>query len=334
MLIRRLILSASTLALLGGCAAFMPDHELRASTSATTYESRRLALADAKTYAKETIGLFDNIILDSSDLDRAAVYTLFGLGTASGVIAVTGDSISPVKSLALAAAGVLGLRQVIKPTDQKKIASIAQEGVKCALDIAIQLENLNTPINTASLTAYSSGASAALVALMGHADIQARETAKAKGNLDSRELAAAAVNTVRAAQEWETAYKTQAHFALATEAGEKLVSTVKSASEGTNLAQQLSKTVENIRIKAAEQLASLNDPTTIYTDIQKELAGSSKNVTEARRLAEEYRKKIQVPENDGSAKKVAAELDHLLVITAAADSAMQRCINPATPPSS
>lgn len=332
--IRRLILSVSTLALLGGCAAFMPDHELRASTSATDYESRRLTLADAKTYAKETIVLFDRIILHNSDFDRIAVYTLFGLGTASGVIAVTGDSISPVKSLALAAAGVLGLRQVIKPTDQKKIASIAREGVKCALDIAIQLEKVNSSIGNASPTNYTSRTPGALATLMGHVGIQAREAAKTGRNLDSAKVAAAAINTVRAAQEWETAYRTEVHFKLATEAGQSFAAAVKSASEDTNLAQQLSKTVEAIRIKAAEQLADLNDPTTIYTDIQKELAGSAKNVAEMRRLVEEYKKKIQVPENDASAKKVVAELDHLLVVTAAADSAMQRCINPATPPAS
>lgn len=320
--------AAISLLLLSGCA-LSPESTIRPDVPTTDTSTNKVTYKDsdirdyinsrtaihtnpdsARMFATAQIMKFEKILYHSTELDRGAIYALFGLGTASGIAAVTGDSISPVKSFALAAAALLGLREVVKPTDQRRIASVSIKGLRCALDLDTQLHTIATDgasILSTDVTAEIAPTTSSVRTFNVAAD---DEAITYRNNLFATNLTAAAAE------------------------GERLRAAVKGASESANRADTLANSVEAITDKALEQFATLNDPTQVYATIQRRLADSGKDVAEARKLTSEYLKKVNdaPPGSSGISSQVSTEIKALLAATERLEKIYSECTDPTRPP--
>lgn len=331
---------ATILPLLAGCALW-PDADTGHLTTAAEFSARYTTEEGSHSYAIKTYNAFDDILTSDDAFERAATYGLYGLAVATGVRTAGSNSKASIKSFVLAGAGILGLREVVKPQDQQKVFEGAKKGISCALKLDEEIKQAgkalgkrNEPVSMQETGALESRTTTARQFI--HIATISPEIYLLKAN----DPPSVAIEKYRLQQ-----YKLNLDLGL--QAAADLIQAVLTADTIENRALALAGAIDDIRDSVGHQLRTLIDPTAVTAAVQKRFSDTAGQIAQARAAAAQYQRTIQSPPALStpdamhaleSTTDTAGGISELLAITEPVVSSYQTCLQflytipPASPP--
>ncbi|MHC8337567.1 hypothetical protein [Pseudomonas sp. HLT2-19-2] len=243
-------------------------------------------------------------------------YSAWFLGAITGGVLAFDGGEDVLKGLAVAVGSLVGLNAVVKPEDQRKIASAAQKELSCIVSVAEAVHKAQGDASLKGVAAQSQTAIQGIAAARAEVMTSFIDVGKTKAALNAQEV----LNLFKA-QEQDQQYMVMAKTAR---------DVADSIGSETEIGGKLSKAVLNLRQRVIDQL-------TANSTINEDAANKQRNLIVG--MAGETVKKRADLKKQQEAASVSGDASHELAIKAAnaastgtvsIDVALSDCVDPST----
>lgn len=316
--IRVFVLPILVVVSLSGCAGYpvlKSQQEFRPATNSgipcNTFDYS-IALRCAATLDEELSDLTKGV----HDYNLFSSYTAWVLGSVTGGVLAFDGGEDVLKGLAVGTGSLIGFNAVVKPEEQRKIASAAQTELNCIVSVA---EAVHEAEGSAALKAVEGESQAAIQGISAarmNAMAPIVEAAKSGASADAQEY----FNYFRA-QEQDQQFMVMAKTAR--EVSQSVVS-------GAKIGGKLSKAVLSLRQRVKDQLTANSTIEDDAAKKQRDLIVGMAGETVKKR-ADLKRQKDAAPATGDEAHELALQAANTAATeTASIDAALTGCVDPST----